>query len=604
MGTYIRLVDIANANDKEAAFLEAAQSAEHSLRFNGVRQERFGKIPGAPVAYWVGEISLKAYTNGVLLKDVASPRAGLATGDNPRFQRLWYEVNIHKIGFNYFDVSQTLNGLHKWFPCNSGGDYRKWATNDEYVVNWHNNGYELKNFINNSGRVASRPQNTQFYFKRGITWNKLSSSRFGVKLKPQGYIFDDTSRSAFMEENDNLLYLSGFLCSVVTFEYLRMLNPTMSFTNGDLERLPFIFCEEYKPYIDELVTQNISISKIDWDSFETSWDFVTHPLIKYKVGFGDDNFENMTYEIADAFGDWRYLSSYRFATLKANEEELNRIFIEIYGLQDELTPEVADKDVTIRKADLTRDIKSFISYAVGCMFGRYSLDVDGLAYAGGDWDSGKYRTFAPDADGIIPITDDDYFDDDIVLRFVEFVRVVFGAETLEANLNFIADALYIDGNMKARDRIRRYFMNDFYKDHVKTYQKKPIYWQFESGRKNGFKCLIYLHRYDRFTLARVRTDYLHNLQRAYSNLIQMYETHTDMAKDPRERAELRKLIEAVAAKQKECRAYDPALAHLAYQQIELDLDDGVTVNYARFQGVEIMNEEATGLVTIDLLSKI
>ncbi len=308
--------------------------------------------------------------------------------------------------------------------------------------------------------------------------------------------------------------------------------------------------------------------------------------------------------ISDKYKLWESDCNQRFATLKANEEELNRIFIEIYGLQDELTPEVEDKDVTIRKADLVRDIKSLISYAVGCIFGRYSLDVEGLAYAGGAWDKSKYKTFIPDENNILPITDNEYFEDDIVARFVEFIKVVYGEQTLGENLDFIANALYPNVTGTARERIRRYFINDFYKDHVKTYQKKPIYWQFDSGKQGGFRCLIYLHRYDKFTVARVRTDYLHVLQRKYDAEIKRLDMLSGMTENAREKAEYRKQIEKIEKQLAECRAYDPALAHIAHQTIELDLDDGVTVNYAKFMGIEVLQNDTKGQTKIDLLSRI
>ena len=457
--TYARLVDYNSQEKKENAFL-----AKNDLHI--AVKENFSKIPGSPIVYWVSDKMVKRYEkDSILLKDFASPRAGLATGDNTIFQRLWFEISYKKIGFGFTDTVQTQEAEFKWFPCNSGGEFRKWSTNDEYVVNWYHDGYEIKNFRNNNGKLASRPQNTKYYFKKGITWNKLSSSRFAVKFKETGYIYDDTSRSAFIENENELFYLTGFLCSRVSYEYLKILNPTMSYTNGDLERIPYIFSEENKIQIDELVQQNIQISKGDWDSYEISWDFITHPLISYRsgTGYADIPMSKWQYLIADAFRSWESNAEGQFNQLKINEEELNRIFIEIYGLQDELTPEVEDKDVTVRKADLQLDIKSFISYAVGCMFGRYSLDVDGLAYAGGEWDDSKYTTFIPDNDNVIPITDEEYFKDDIVGLFVAFVKKVYGTETLEENLDFIAKALDNKGDT-SREVIRNYFIKDFFKE--------------------------------------------------------------------------------------------------------------------------------------------
>ena len=286
--------------------------------------------------------------------------------------------------------------------------------------------------------------------------------------------------------------------------------------------------------------------------------------------------------IADKFKEWEAECDARFNQLKANEEELNRIFIEIYGLQDELTPKVEDRDVTVRKAELQREIKSLISYAIGCIFGRYSLDVEGLCYAGGQWDASKYKTIIPDADNILPICDDEYFDDDLLGKIVNFVEVVYGKGTLEENLRFIADAL--GGKGTAREVIRSYFLSDFYSDHLKTYQKRPIYWLFSSGKKNGFKALIYMHRYQPDLLARMRTDYVHEQQERYRTQIQMLEDSTQTAA-PSERVKLNKQITKLKDQALEIQKYEEKIHHLADQMISIDLDDGVKVNYAKFQDV-------------------
>ena len=286
--------------------------------------------------------------------------------------------------------------------------------------------------------------------------------------------------------------------------------------------------------------------------------------------------------IADKYKEWERECEDRFNKLKANEEELNRIFIDIYGLQDELKPEVEDKDVTVRKADLQREIKSLVSYAVGCMFGRYSLDVKGLAYAGGEWDSSKYKTFIPDADNCIPITDTAYFDDDIVNRFTEFVKVVYGADTLEENLKFIADALGNKGTA-SRDVIRNYFLKDFFSDHVKIYKKRPIYWLFDSGKQNGFKALVYMHRWNQDTIGNVRVEYLHKLQRIYDRVIEDLQYTIDNSNNSKDIAKAEKQKDKVIKQIKETRDYDEKIAHLALMQIDIDLDDGVKVNYEKVQ---------------------
>jgi type II restriction/modification system DNA methylase subunit YeeA len=374
--------------------------------------------------------------------------------------------------------------------------------------------------------------------------------------------------------------------------------------------LPIVICEKQNVDIDALVEQNISISKIDWDSFETSWDFKTHPLVKTNQDMynaeksipGYDNILNKDQYIEYVFENWEVETEDNFFKLKANEEELNRIFIEIYGLQDELTSEVEDKDVTIRRADLGRDVRSFVSYAVGCMFGRYSLDVDGLAFAGGEWVADKYKTYIPVKDNILPIADTEYLDDDIVTRFVEFVKVVYGKGTLEENLDFIANALGGKGNT-SREVIRNYFLHDFYKDHVKIYQKRPIYWLFDSGKEDGFKALIYMHRYDVDTVGRVRTDYLHKTQAAIEGAIDNADNIIGSSAATNDKAKAIKSKEKLVKQLNETRLYDQAIAHIAYKHITIDFDDGVMVNYAKFQGIEVANE-GKKTVEIDLLGKI
>ena len=362
----------------------------------------------------------------------------------------------------------------------------------------------------------------------------------------------------------------GFLCSNIVNVLLQVTNPTQNFQVHDIMELPLVIRNELSNEIEKIVQQNVLISKFDWDSFESSWEFKRHPIVR------------CVSTLSEAFTQFDSECRERFDRLKANEEELNRIFIDIYGLQDELTPKVEEKDVTVRKADLQREVKSFISYAVGCMFGRYSLDVDGLAYAGGTWDAEKYTSFTVDPDNIIPICDDEYFGDDIVGRFVEFISIVYGEATLAKNLRFIADAL--GGSGQPKEVIRKYFLNDFYKDHCKTYQKRPIYWLFDSGKKGGFKCLIYMHRYQPDTIARIRTDYVHEQQSRYRTVIDDLQNRIASA-GTSERVKLNKKLKNLQEQAEEIRVYEEKIHHLADQMISIDLDDGVKVNYAKFQDV-------------------
>lgn len=564
-GSYRRLFDqqgeVKSPDERECAMLEGKGRCI-------AQQSNFAKIPGSPVAYWVSENFIKTFENKKL-GEIAQPRQGMATSDNNRFLRLWYEVENEKMELNAASNEQTLLSNKKWFPYNKGGDFRRWYGNNDYVVNWENDGFEVKALAESLYHSVTRTiKNMQFYFKPSISWSLITSGTTAFRYKPQGHLFDVAGMSCF--SNDDLFYLLALCNSKVIYEMLKVISPTINCQCGDVAKLPVIFDESKRCDIDTYVRENISLSKADWDDFETSWDFTCHPLVK------------STSSLSAAFIAWQCECFDRFSKLKTNEQELNRIFIDIYGLQDELTPEIEDRDVTVRLADKTRDIRSFISYAVGCMFGRYSLDMDGLTYAGGEWDASKYTTFIPDKDAIIPICDDEYFTDDIVNRFVDFVRVVYGEDTLEENLKFIADAL--GGSGSARQVIRNYFINDFYNDHCKIYQKRPIYWLFDSGKKNGFKCLIYMHRYQSDTIARIRTDYVHEQQSRYRTAIADLEVRI-LSAATSERVRLNKQLSKLQAQSEELRAYEEKIHHLADQYISIDLDDGVKVNYAKFQDV-------------------
>lgn len=396
------------------------------------------------------------------------------------------------------------------------------------------------------------------------------------RFYPEGGVFDVNMRSYFLNEIKKEKYILGFLNSKVIEVIGAMLSPSLALNAYDMNRFPLIFEQDNIIKVNLIVESLIRLAETDWDSFETSWDFTIHPLVKNHVN-----------TIREAYSLWDKECNERFNELKANEEELNRIFIDIYGLQDELTPEVEDKDVTVRKADLVRDIKSFISYAVGCMFGRYSLDIEGLAYAGGEWDSSKYSTFYPDADDIIPICDDEYYvEDDIVKRFIEFVKVVYGSDTLEENLKFIADALGGKGNPK--DVLRNYFLNDFFKEHCNTYQvtgsgKRPIYWLFDSGKKNGFKALVYIHRYTPDLIARMRTGYVHPQQGRYRDRIKSLQDEIDMTGSTSKKVKLSKELKKINEQLLELNKYEEIVHHWADKMEPVDLDDGVKVNYAKFQ---------------------
>lgn len=539
------------------------------------KQKKFLNIASYPIAYSTSQRLLEVLDVEKPLSEYAYPRKGLTTGDNDRFVRLWFEVNA--------ETFSMLTGGKKWFPMTKGGDFRRWYGNNDYIVNWENDGFEIKNFKDENGKLRSRPQNVQFYFREGISWNDTTATgKIAFRYQPEGYISNASGPCVFADKD--LIYLFGLLNSVVSQKLLEILAPNMKFEVGQMALVPII--KKPSERIEILVRKSTDIVKADWDSFETSWDFQCHPLINM-IAQGGTFFDRGRILLAECYSLWESECTERFNQLKANEEELNRIFIDIYGLQDELTPEVEDKDVTVRKADLGRDIRSLISYAVGCMFGRYSLNVDGLAYAGGEWDASKYQTIIPDADNIIPICDDDYFDDDITARFVQWVETVYGEETLEENLKFIANAL--GGKGTPRQVIRNYFLNDFYAEHCARYMvtgagKRPIYWLFDSGKKNGFKALIYMHRYQSDLLARMRTDYVHEMQERYRTQL-FHLTEAVSRASASERVKLNKQLKKIQEQALELQKYEEKIHHLADQNISIDLDDGVKHNYALFADV-------------------
>lgn len=560
-GTYnqIKLRDIENSQPKDFPIKDN--------RFAQVPSDNFAKIPGSPVAYWASKKIINAFVNNKTIGDISPARVGLQTGCNDLFLRQWFEVSIKDIAFNIPSTTLSAVSKKKWFPHNKGGEYRKWYGNNDYVVNWKSDGSDIKNFKDTNGKLKSRPQNTIYYFKESVSWSDVSSGDVSFRYKPMGFIFDTCAPSISSKIN----YLMPLLNSKPCREILSFLAPTIHFTNGAINKIPLIIDLSQKQDVALIAQSNIAISREDWDAFETSWDFKRHPLIR-KVD-----------TIEEAFLAWEKECAERFRQLKANEEELNRIFIEIYDLQDELTPDVEDKDVTVRKADLVRDIKSFISYAVGCMFGRYSLDADGLAFAGGEWDESKYKTFPADKDAIIPVCDKEYFEDDIVARFADFVKAVYGAENLEMNLKFISRAL---GGKEENPRkvIREYFIKDFFADHCKIYQKRPIYWLFDSGKKNAFKALIYIHRYKSDTIARLRTGYLHEVQAKYAADAESLEKALTAGTGGNQ-TQMKKELSALKAKQEEMHVFEEKIHHYADIRISIDLDDGVKHNYALFADV-------------------
>ena len=583
---YIEVNDIENGIPKEFPVV--------GNRFAQVSTNNFSKIPGSPIAYWVSQKMLKVFEIGKRLGEISKPRQGMATTNNNRFLRLWHEVAVDNIGFDLNSIEDTIRE-QKWYPYNKGGDFRKWYGNNDYVVNFKNKGEEVCSYIDATSAVNSKGRviNREHYFHECISWSLVSSGNIAFRYKTNGYIFDVAGMSCFAS-HDMLIYLLGLNNTKVVRSLMATLAPTINYQAGDIANIPVIYKQEQFPHISNLVEENIQLERLDWDCFEISWDFTEHPLVRiskelWDVTKIDDAMQyyygthfrvNSPLELCYLL--WQGECDERFKRVKVNEEELNRIFIDIYGLQDELTPEVADKDITVRKADLQRDIKSLLSYAVGCMFGRYSLDKSGIICADSNFDIRNYSTFKPDMDNCIPITDEEYLEDDIVGRFCEWLKVVFGAESLEANLAYIAEALGNKGTT-SREVIRNYFLSDFMKDHIKIYQKRPIYWLFDSGKLDGFKALVYMHRWNADTVGNLRVEYLHKMQHTYEReIIRMQET-IDNSRDSREVSKATKRKDKLQKQLKETKDYDAKMAHIALSRIEIDLDDGVKVNYEKVQ---------------------
>ena len=727
-GRYVRFNDITDM-DEQASALQKIAAGETRKYTYIVDQNVFSEYPDSRIIFWETEAFQKTFASPKKLGEVCQPRQGMATTNNELFLRLWHEPSIKEIGFGYHNEDEAEESGLKWFPYNKGGGFRKWYGKNEYIVNYEHRGKTICDYIDNTSgaRVGSngRVINRQFFFNKSITWSDICGNNFAARSCPNGFIFDVKGSSAFVS-NYLYEYILAFLNSKVNVTLLNGLNPSVTTQVGDLKQLPFIMNESKVISIQKKVTREVELSKFDWDAYETSWDFQRHPLLCPVA------------HLADAYTTRKAECEKRFLQLKSNEEELNRIFIDIYGLQDELTPDVADKDVTVHRIFDTKDdvpesmqgsnyvrtkrdeIVSLLSYAVGCMLGRYSLDVDGLAYAGGrfsdqwvvvsgqlinrkvveecvsqelsrafgmaevdvagrgdipasetaaergaiclirpdaagsgvgsiqyrrgtskklyegicelplhfpgvsggtgnpvydlcspeildaltnrngaelvrrgwkdaerfDWEAVHWSLttdhFSPDRDGILPITDEEYLEDDIISRLCDWLKAAYGADTLEENLDFIAEALGGKGG-SSREIIRSYFFKDFFKDHCKTYQKRPIYWLFDSGKQNGFKALIYLHRYTPDTIGNLRVDYLHKMQRVYESEINRMQDMIDHSTNVREVAASTKRKEKLQKQLKECRDYDEMIAHLALSRIELDLDDGVKVNYEKIQ---------------------
>ena len=557
-----------------------------------IKQEKFLEIHGIPISYWINDNFVEIFKNEKVLSDFSDVKQGLATGSNDKFLRLWFEIEKSKIEFECSSCTQSQRNNNVWYPYNKGGNFRKWYGNHEYVVNWHNDGNLIRNFKDSKGKLKSRPQNTDYYFKPAISWSLVSSGKIAFRYYPPGFIFDVAGCSIFTEQN--FYYLLAFLNSKVSDYIVDILAPTINFSVGYISNIPTILNEKNKDNIIELSKQNVNICKNDFNEQETSWNFTKHPLMK----------ENSLLE--NNFEIYKNYKEDQFNLLKSNEIKLNELFTEIYH-ENSIDTYVEDKYVSVRKAEYETDIKSFISYAVGCIFGRYSLDEEGLIFSGGDFNQNRYSKFIPDEDNIIPVLEEEYFEDDIVNRFIEFIKIGFGKDNLDENLEFIANALNNKGNTN-REIIRNYFVNDFFEDHLKMYsvtmRKAPIYWMFDSGKQNSFKCLINIHRYEPKLISRIRHDYLLKTQQNIDDNLQEQQKIINESENKTRIRNAENKKSKLLKQKDEIKLYDLALEHIANKKIELDLDDGVKDNYKKFQNIEVIDPKSNKKKKINLLRKL
>lgn len=541
----------------------------------------FHKIPGSPIAYWASKKFLEIFEEGKSLGSIAWPCIGMRTGDNERFLRRWHEVDWEQAGIGYESSESALVSEKKWFPYNKGGDFRKWYGNNDFFVNWYNDGEEIKENTKRvypylGDRLDWKISNENCYFKPGITWTDVSSSYFGVRYTSPGFLFDVAGSCAFPDKN-MINVVAGFLCTKPVFEFIKMLNPTLHFQVGNVASIPVIkrAFSSVQSKVSEMVEELISISRADGDSFETSWDFKTFPWITTPL-------KSITTE--QSYKNWESHLNNQIKRMMELETENNRLWIDAYGLQDEMDPEVPEDQITLAIPDSGKDVKRLISYAIGCMMGRYCLDEPGLIYANSGnvgFDVTRYTTFPSDDDGILPITDMDWFADDVTERFVEFIKTVWSTDTLEENLRFVAESLTGRQISDSREVIRKYLSSNFFKDHLQTYRNRPIYWLFSSGKQKAFECLVYLHRYNEGTLSRVRSDYVIRLQGKLNGRIALLERDLNEGSQ-KQSTKVHKEIEALKKKQTELASFDDRLRHYADMKISLDLDDGVKVNYGKF----------------------
>ena len=603
-GKYFDLGYLGAGNIQHLKFKEAI-SDKSSNMLHIVNKNAFTKIPGDPLTYWVSNNTRKVFEVGQPLGKFGSAKKGMDTGNNSLFLRQWYEVGEPKIKFNSLNYKNINSSDKKWVPYNKGGRYRKWYGNIEYVVNWKNSGHEIKNYKHESGKQKSCIRNESFYFKPSISWSDVNSSYFGARKYIDGFIFDSAGPSVFPQKGFFNLLL-GFFCSNVASHLMKVLNPTLHFLVGNVSSLPILFeniDDRSKNRIIRNVDEMVTIAKTDWDSYEISWSFSKFRLMEF-----------VSTNLEESHLNWRQKSFSEITRLQELEYENNIIFSELYELSEELDPTIPLSEITLNcnseynygksKTEKEREellktdtIKDLFSYFIGCAMGRYSIDNTGLIYAHSgniNFDSSKYKSFPSDDDGIIPIMDMNWFEDDATKRFVEFIKTAWPKEYLDENLKFVADSLNPKANESPEDTIRRYLSTTFFKDHIKMYKKRPIYWLFSSGKQKAFECLVYLHRYNESTLSRMRSNYVTPLQGNISAKIEFLDHEKDAATTPSAQKKIQKQIDVLKKKQVELKNFDDELRHYADMKISLDLDDGVKVNYDKFGNLLAEKKAITG----------
>jgi len=550
-------INLNTTSSQSADKNEVFKNRTNSIVFNRCHDD-FKKISGYPIAYWISSKMREIFYSTAKLGEIAETKQGLATTNNSIFLRLWHEVDFYKIGFNISSTDEAFNSCKKWFPLNKGGSVRRWYENNENIINFENNGKTICDYIDNTpgvnvksnGRVINRDK----YFKEGMTWSSIGI-HFSMRYSPIGFIFETKGAMCFPKDNNDLLEILALFNSKLIDHFLLCLSPNLDFHEGPLKLVPTKL--ERHPMIIKNTLEAIEIAKSDWDSFETSWDFKNHPIVSASI-------KGTT--INEAIHNWQSYSSSSIKRMQELEAENNRLFIESYNLQDELSPEVPEDQITLARADREADMKRLISYAIGCMMGRYSLDQPGLVYANSGnigFDPTRYQIFPADDDGIVPVMDMDWFPDDAASRFEEFLKVAWSPETLEENLKFVADSLTPKANETPRETIRRYISTQFFKDHLQTYKKRPIYWLFSSGKQRAFECLVYLHRYNEATLSRMRNEYVTPLQGRFTAQADYLTNEVGSASSTAERNRQQKQLDTLKKKQTKLAAFDDLLRHYA-----------------------------------------